>query len=147
MAKLFMMHAFLMNMDSCYDSRLSQVETQLVNMTLVVQQISSFVSYAQSQHDITPPMDVSVKVNERTELVRYDIGIEMHNHLVEGEPTSVVLMIQPFGDAVMDVATPILEVFASNELGDERLTIDPYVDIATLILELFDMDTDSATHL
>lgn len=56
-------------------------------------------------------------------------------------------MIQPFGDAVMDVATPILEVFASNELGDERLTIDPYVDIATLILELFDMDTDSATHL
>lgn len=84
MAKFCMMHAFLMNMDSCYDSRLSQVETQLVNMTLVVQQISSFVSYAQSQHDITPPMDASVKVNERTELVRYDIGIEMHNHQVEG---------------------------------------------------------------
>lgn len=92
-------------------------------------------------------MDASVKVNERTELVRSDIGIEMHNHQVEGEPTSVVLMIQPFGDAVMDVATPILEVFASNELGDERLTIDPYVDIATLILELFDMDTDSVAHL
>lgn len=47
----------------------------------------------------------------------------------------------------MDVATPILEVFASNELGDERLTIDPYADVATLILELFDMDTDSAAHL
>lgn len=75
-------------------------------------------------------MGASVKVNERTELVRSNIGIEMHNHQVEEEPTSVVLMIQPFGDAVMDVATPILEIFASNELGDERLTIDPYADIA-----------------
>ena len=47
----------------------------------------------------------------------------------------------------MNVVTPILDIFASNELGNGRTTIDPHTNLATLVLEFSDMDTNSAANL
>ena len=71
----------------------------------------------------------------------------MHEHQVKGGLTLVTPMIWPSGDVVMNVVTPILDIFASNELGNGRTTIDPHTNVTTLVLEFSDMDTNSTANL
>ena len=71
----------------------------------------------------------------------------MHEHQVKGGLTLVTPMIQPSGDVVMNVVTPILEIFSSNELGNERTIVDPHTNVTTLVLEFSDMNTNSAANL